>query len=108
MCVEEMHYYFSGSSIKFLGQTGWKIDDLNPIWVRLLSRSQLSNPSDLPCYITWMSFGIPNISMQNEIWYIDSCDSTPNVYFIKNYPINILGSLDFGLLRRLNVYVLMN
>ena len=28
---------------------GRKIDDLNPIWVRLLGRSQLSNPSDLPC-----------------------------------------------------------
>ena len=26
-----------------------KINDLNPIWVRLLGRSQLSNPSDLPC-----------------------------------------------------------
>ena len=38
-----------GSSIKFQGHAGWKIDDLNPIWVRLLGRSQLSNPSDLPC-----------------------------------------------------------
>ena len=28
---------------------GWKINDFNPIWVRLLGRSQLSNPSDLPC-----------------------------------------------------------
>ena len=37
-----------GSSIKFQGHTGWKIDDLNPIWERLLGRSQLSNPSDLP------------------------------------------------------------
>ena len=27
-----------------------KINDLNPIWVRLLGRSQLSNPSDLPCF----------------------------------------------------------
>ena len=27
----------------------WKIDNLNPIWVRLLGQSQLSNPSDLPC-----------------------------------------------------------
>ena len=40
---------FLGSSIKFQGHTSWKIDDLNPIWVRLLSRLQLSNPSDLPC-----------------------------------------------------------
>ena len=48
--IEEVPYYFLGSSIKFQGHTGWKIDDLNPIWVRLLGRSQLSNPSDLPCY----------------------------------------------------------
>ena len=42
---------------------GWKINDLNPIWARLLGRSQLSNPSDLPCccensikYIVWGHF----------------------------------------------------
>ena len=45
--IEDVLYYFSGSSIKFQGHMGWKIDDLNPIWVRLLGRSQLSNPSDL-------------------------------------------------------------
>ena len=45
-----MPYKFSMSSIKFQGHTGWKIDDLNPIWVRLLGRPQLSNPSDLPCF----------------------------------------------------------
>ena len=46
--IEEVPYYFSRSSNKFQGHTGWKIDDLNPIWVRLLVPSQLSNPSDLP------------------------------------------------------------
>ena len=46
---EEVPYYFSRPSIKFHGHSGWKIDALNPIWVRLLGRSQLSNPSDLPC-----------------------------------------------------------
>ena len=45
-----MPYCFLGSSIKYQGHTGWKIDDLNPVWVRLLGRSQLSNPSDLPCW----------------------------------------------------------
>ena len=45
-----MPYCFSGSSIKFQCHTGCKIDDLNPIWVTLLGRSQLSNPSDLPCF----------------------------------------------------------
>ena len=47
--IEDVPYYFSGLSIKFQGDMGWKIDDLNPIWVRLLGQSQLSNPSDLPC-----------------------------------------------------------
>ena len=46
--VEEVPYDFSSSSMKFQGSIGWKIEDLNPIWVRLLDRSQLSNPSDLP------------------------------------------------------------
>ena len=30
--------------ITFRGHTDWKIYNLNPIWVRLLGRSQLSNP----------------------------------------------------------------
>ena len=47
--IEEVLYWFFRSSIKFQGHTGWKIDDLNPIWVRILGPSQLSNPSDLPC-----------------------------------------------------------
>ena len=46
---EEVPYNFSRSYIKFQGHTGWKIDDLDQIWARLLGRSQLSNPSDLPC-----------------------------------------------------------
>ena len=54
--IEEVPYYFSWSSIKFRGHTGWKIDDSNPIWVRLLGRSQLSNPSDLPCYFPNLNF----------------------------------------------------
>ena len=40
--IEEVPYCFSKSSIKFQGHTGWKIDNLNPVWVRLLGRSQLS------------------------------------------------------------------
>ena len=47
--VEEVPYNFSGSSVEFQGHTGWKIYDFNPISVRLLGRSQLSNLSDLPC-----------------------------------------------------------
>ena len=37
--------------IKFQGHPGWKINNMSPIWVRLLSRLQLSNPSDLPCFV---------------------------------------------------------
>ena len=48
--IEEVPYCFWRSSVKFQGHTGWKIDDLNPVWVRLPGRSQLSNPSDLPCF----------------------------------------------------------
>ena len=40
-CIEAVPYYFSRSSIKFQGHAGWRIYDLNPIWVRLLDRSQL-------------------------------------------------------------------
>ena len=49
--IEEVPYCVLVSSIKFQGHTAWKIADLNPIWVRLLGRSQLSNPPDLPCFI---------------------------------------------------------
>ena len=31
--VKEAPYNFSRSFIKFQGHTGWKIDNLNPIWV---------------------------------------------------------------------------
>ena len=48
--IEEVPYCFPRSSIKFQGHKGQKIDDLDQIWARLLGRSQLSNPSDLPCY----------------------------------------------------------
>ena len=47
--IEDVPYYFSRSYIKFQGHTGWQIDNLDQIRARLLGRSQLSNPSDLPC-----------------------------------------------------------
>ena len=71
-----MPYCFLGSSIKFQGHTGWKIDDLNPIWVRLLGRSQLSNPSDLPCSFLDIYFSVKlqrinTISLENILnWYL--------------------------------------
>ena len=48
-----MPYCFARSSIKFEGFTRRKMDDFNTIWVRLLGRSQLSNPSDLHCSRWW-------------------------------------------------------
>ena len=49
--LEYILFYFSRSSILFLCHTGWKINDLETILVRLLGLSQLSNPSDLPCLL---------------------------------------------------------
>ena len=50
---EEMPYCFPRSSIKFQGHTGQNITDFDPNWAfRTTGRSQLSNPSDLPCF-TW-------------------------------------------------------
>ena len=47
---EEMPYCFPRSSIKFQGHTGQNITDFDPNWAfRTTGRSQLSNPSDLPC-----------------------------------------------------------
>ena len=66
--VEELPYNFSRPSIKFEGHTGRKIDDLNQILVRLLGRSQLSNPSDLPCL--------------NDCPYVQCRFPTNNVNFI--------------------------
>ena len=48
--IEEVPYCFSRSSIKFHGHTGgknWRFGSN----LRLLGQSQLSNPSDLPCYV---------------------------------------------------------
>ena len=76
--VEEVPYNFSRSSFRFQGYTGWKIDDLNPIWVRLLGRSQLSNPSDLPCLFIaqqWKKTG-PGVDLQYIHVDAQALDST--------------------------------
>ena len=71
--IEEVPYYFSRSYIKFQGHTGWKIDDLDQIWARLLGRSQLSNPPDLPCFYSFDQKGIrldyifPDIVMKENV-----------------------------------------
>ena len=67
--IEEVPYCFTRSSIKFQGHTGWKIEDLNPIWVRLLGHSQLWNPSDLPCYCchVWIFIPLTWTETQNNL-----------------------------------------
>ena len=42
--VEEVHYCFSRSSIKIQGHTGWKMDDLNPVCLRI---DIMSTPSEI-------------------------------------------------------------
>ena len=76
-----MPYCFFGSSIKFQGHTGWKIDDLNPIWVRLLGQSQLSNPSDLPCSMSSVKFQghtALKIVEFDPNWAFPDCNSSLN------------------------------
>ena len=51
-----MPYCLFWSSIKFQGHTGWKIDDLNPIRVRVLGQSQLSNPQICPVFLYFWVF----------------------------------------------------
>ena len=49
--IEQAPYCCARSSIRFEGHTHRQFDDLNPIWVRLLSRLQLWNPSTLFCCV---------------------------------------------------------
>ena len=59
--LDNVPYCFLSSSSKFIGHMGWKICDLNQVWVRLLGWSQLSNPSDLPCLFSC------KMSRQNQL-----------------------------------------
>ena len=79
--IEEVPYYFSRSYIKFQGHTGWKIDDLDQIWARLLGRSQLSNSSDLPCYTTDHNNHLTR--QQFSRWYKQHLTAWWHILFIK-------------------------
>ena len=48
--IKDVPYNFWGVIHQISRSHGRKISDSNPISVRLLGRSQLSNPSDLPCW----------------------------------------------------------
>ena len=92
-----MPYCFGGSSIKFQGHTGWKIEDLNPVWVRILGRSQLSNPSDLPCcnfgtiltQCNRSNLGFPGISWRTH-------GGNGLKYGMLLYPDHLQNWLDYG------------
>ena len=60
-----MLYCLLGSSIKFQGHTGWKINDLNPIRVRLLGRSQLSKSLRFALFSYMYTYWI------NDFWFHD-------------------------------------
>ena len=67
--TEEVPYHFSRSSIKFHSHTGWKINYLTPILVRLLGQSQLSNPSDLPCCGMIHLLTLFNLNLTHHIFW---------------------------------------
>ena len=67
---------------------GRKIDDLNPIWVRLLGRSQLSNPSDWPCWRSSVKFqghtALKNIEFDPN-WAFPDCNSIFNTPMVTKW-----------------------
>ena len=64
------------------------MDDLNPIWVRLLGRSQLSNPSDLPrCFFLaspedFLLFLASFYVKTGVSWVPPNLNSSPNAVFL--------------------------
>ena len=95
--IEEGPYCFSRSSIKFQGHMGWEINNLNPIWVRLLGQSQLSKPSDLSRLFSSCKFNKITIKNSAKMLYIFSKVSLQPVVthhvFITHAPVQ---STDLG------------
>ena len=78
--IEQVPYYFSRSSIKFQSHTGWKIDGLDQIWARLLGRSQLSNPSDLSCFVVLNLFTRTVMVLLEKVANCHKCDGNSMKY----------------------------
>ena len=100
--IEEVPYCFARPSIKFQGHKGQKIDDLDQIWARLLGRSQLSNPSDLPCYFQldfgWIT-GIVTTQVDISTIYIHNSSyiqNSINIFYIFAYLEGLSGDIDTG------------
>ena len=68
--IEEMPYYFSRSSIKFQGHTGWKIDDLSEITRPVAAIKSLRFALFYFQYISFpMSFGMARIIWTPQIYW---------------------------------------
>ena len=98
--IEEVPYCFPRPSIKFQGHKGQKIDDLDQIWARLLGRSQLSNPSDLPCLNLQTTFSTEDFDIWKDVLKIKfvlngAVDKvitelfTQKIYFVKHLRISL-------------------
>ena len=78
--IEEVPYCIARSSVKFHGHTGgknWRFESN----LRLLGRSQLSNPSDLPCsrsYVKFQGHTALKIIKFDPKWAFPDCNSSLN------------------------------
>ena len=90
--IEEEPYCFSRSSIKFQGHTGCKIDDFNPIWVRLQGRSQLSNAQIcLVLFLIWHNESLTFITVFIIVLYLTA--SMQTLYTSAACPIRVWAPL---------------
>ena len=80
--IEEVPYCFPRPSIKFQGHKGQKIDDFDQIWARLLGRSQLSNPSDLPCSYLIMIIRQSSCILTIIIWEMCKLNTHNPIYIL--------------------------
>ena len=98
--IEEVPYCFWRSSVKFQGHTGWKIDDLNLIWVRLQAGRSYQIPQIclvivylnhiLECDILWIYFFYLTVSESDIIKLFNhhqSCKADVNIHFLPVYEI---------------------
>ena len=76
--IEEVPYYFLGSSIKFRGHTGWKIDNLNRIWVRLLAGCSYQISQICLVNLAVVNCNLHYISVINKLFVIHYCKNMHN------------------------------
>ena len=118
--LEEVPYGFQGHPSNFLisRSYGLKINDLNPIWVRLLGLSQLSNPLNLlyfactfgmeEMFYCFLAFIWVFIQYSNFANYISSQITFYTRYFGLSYFMDIVSTLSSYLLITKNLPSLKN